>query len=146
VFLRPEEVLTHMDGLEVIHELVDELRDGYFCEVAVSFVPNEPHRKDVAQCNRNEIGILADKETKASYKILESFLASYESLLGLHLVGRNYHTSARGAPSPADSLMSRHHLFKFVVATNEPHEVAALAITCHERLRHFGGYIQIAID
>jgi len=49
-----------MKRLKVIHILVDELRNRYLRQVYVRFVPNQPHRENVAQRGCNEVRILAD--------------------------------------------------------------------------------------
>ena len=58
-----------MQRLEVIHELVDELRNRDFSQIAVRFVPDQPHREDVAQRRRDEMRILADEQFQPSREI-----------------------------------------------------------------------------
>ena len=59
-----------MHRLEVIHELVHELRNRDFRQVTMRLVPNQPHREDVAQRGRDEMRILADEQLQAGGKIL----------------------------------------------------------------------------
>jgi hypothetical protein len=61
VLLRSVKILSDVERLKVIHELVDELSNPNLREVAVRFVSDEPHRKNVAQGRRDEIWIFADQ-------------------------------------------------------------------------------------
>ena len=58
-----------MDRSKVIHELIDELGDSNFRQIAVRLVPNQPHRENVAERCGNQVRILADKQLQASCEI-----------------------------------------------------------------------------
>ena len=64
------EVFSRMDGFEVIHVLVDEFRNRNFGQIAMRFVANQPHRKNIAQRRRDQMRIFADEQLEASGEIL----------------------------------------------------------------------------
>ena len=62
MFFGAVKVFPNMQRLEVIHVLIDELRNPNLRQVPVRFVPNQPHREDVAQRSCNEVRILANQQ------------------------------------------------------------------------------------
>jgi hypothetical protein len=51
-----------MDRFEVIHVLVDELRNRNFSQIAVRFVADEAHGENVAQRRCDKGGVLANEQ------------------------------------------------------------------------------------
>ena len=62
------EILSYVDGSEVVHVLVDELCNGDLSQVSVSFISDEPHSEDIAQGGRDEMWILANEQLEPSCK------------------------------------------------------------------------------
>jgi hypothetical protein len=54
--------------------LINELHNPDFGKVAVRFVADKPHRKNVAQCNRYQIGTFLNQQLQAVSKVLEGVL------------------------------------------------------------------------
>lgn len=63
-------VFSNMKRLEVIHVLIDELSNRYLRQITMSFIPNQPHREDVAQRGCDELRILANQQFQPRCKIL----------------------------------------------------------------------------
>ena len=57
--------------LEVVYVLIDEFHDSDFCEVAVRFISDKPHRKNVAQRGRNQVGAFLNQQFQTIRKIFE---------------------------------------------------------------------------
>ena len=60
-----------MHGIKIVHVLIDKFHDSDFGEVPVRFVSDEPHSKNVTQCNRNQIGTFLNQQFQAIRKVLE---------------------------------------------------------------------------
>jgi hypothetical protein len=63
-------VFSDMKRLEVIHILVDELRNRYLRQITMSFIPNQPHCEDIAQRGCDELRIFANQQFQPGCKIL----------------------------------------------------------------------------
>ena len=73
VLLGAVEVFSRVNGFEIIHELVDELCNRNFRQIAMSFVSNQPHRENVAQRRGDQMWIFADEQLEVSSESLYAF-------------------------------------------------------------------------
>src|SRR5580765_8717674 len=63
-----------MHGFKIVHVLINELCNRDFCQITMSFISDQPHRENVAQCRGNQMRVFTDEQLEPGRKILVCFL------------------------------------------------------------------------